>query len=301
MSDDTGDTARALHDVIGACLDARIPVNVALARMIAAAPSPDALSNALSSTGLKPEATSDGRAARIGGLVEAWRASAGSFEMLKSILRAADHERSDATPAHWRAVFDSAARINPDAAAALYALGETAIFDRASASIVDRLQDWHLIGGETRVFDLGCGSGRMLAGLAPHVASATGVDVSSEMLRRAAERTRKCANVTLALTTGEHLQCFEDGAFDLVVAVDVFPYLVACGADVVSRHIAECRRVLSRGGTLVILNYSYRGDAGRDATDVTQLAQGHGYTVERIAEGDFDLWDGATFVLRREL
>ena len=48
-----------------------------------------------------------------------------------------------------------------------------------------------------RVVDLGCGTGSVLADLAPHVARVIGVDSSGEMLEAARQRTRDLDNVEL--------------------------------------------------------------------------------------------------------
>ena len=89
------------------------------------------------------------------------------------------------------------------------------------------------------------------------------------------------------------------GAFDLVLAVDSFPYMVQAGPDVVGRHVAGAARVLRPGGALVVLNFSYRGDRAADRADATAFAAAHGFTLEQDGATPFDVWDGTAFVLRR--
>jgi hypothetical protein len=86
---------------------------------------------------------------------------------------------------------------------------------------------------------------------------------------------------------------------DLILAADVFPYLVQAGPDVVDMHIREARRVLRRAGSLVILNYSYRDDPAQDEADLRRLAGLHGLAVVHSGERPFSLWDAAVFHLAR--
>ena len=86
---------------------------------------------------------------------------------------------------------------------------------------------------------------------------------------------------------------------DLVAAVDVFPYLVGCAGDLAQRHFLEACRVLVRGGSLLVLNYSYVHDDPAAAAEATALATSAGLQLVRIARNDFDLWDGRTFHFKR--
>src|SRR5438270_8200 len=53
-----------------------------------------------------------------------------------------------------------------------------------------------------------------------------------------------------------------DGSFDLVLAVDSFPYIVAARPDLAGVHIRESARVLAPGGSLAIFNFAYTEDFG---------------------------------------
>jgi hypothetical protein len=87
--------------------------------------------------------------------------------------------------------------------------------------------------------------------------------------------------------------------FDLVYAVDSFPYILEAGPAVVEAHFAEARRVLRPAGELVLLNYSYRGDAERDGAEVAGLAARHGFDVAIRGERALSLWDGRAYRLLR--
>jgi SAM-dependent methyltransferase len=197
----------------------------------------------------------------------------------------------------WAAAFDAAVAAHPEASVALYTLGDPHLLDAASREIAAALQAWGLTGPDRRALDLGCGIGRMLPPLAQACALAVGVDVSAGMLAEARRRCTGRGNLLLVRSSGRDLAMFADGSFDLVLAVDSFPYLHLSG--LAESSFADAARLLAPGGHLAILNYSYRDDFEADRRDLDRLAQAHGLEVVRRGTRDFVLWDGASFVLRR--
>lgn len=284
--------------ILSAYGDGGMAPNVALARLLAAAPSEQDARAALRAARAHALPGS-ANAGRLGAMDVLWRDTPDAYAIVRSVAGLADHTHDGAGPRAWAAVFDRAAAISPAAGVALYCLGREDLLGAATDEIVARLGDWGLTGRKTAALDLGCGCGRMVAALAPRVASVTGIDVSEAMARAARRRCRPHGNARVIVTAGEGLAPFPDGAFDLVLAVDVFPYLVASAGDLAAAHVADAGRVLAPGGSLVILNYSYRGDRRRDENDVRALAERYGFFVVRIAHDDFMLWDGATFHLER--
>ena len=113
-----------------------------------------------------------------------------------------------------------------------------------------------------------------------------------------AQRRNRRSNVRFVAGSGRDLGGVEAAAFDLVLAADVFPYLV--GAGLADRHVADMARVLRPGGAAVILNYSYRSDPSLDGRDVAASAALHGFAVERAGERPFRLWDAAVFELVKD-
>jgi SAM-dependent methyltransferase len=197
-----------------------------------------------------------------------------------------------------REQFDRAVAVAPEASVALYSLNSPEILKRATAEIVTRLDEWRLLGPDASVLDIGCGIGRVAQALAPRVRSVTGIDVSPGMIDEARRRCADPSNIEFRVCSGRNLADFPDRAFDLVLAVDSFPYLVAADLAIAARHVADVARLLSPGGALAIFNYSYRGDLAADRRDLAMLAAAHSLVIERNGTRDFTLWDAAAFLLR---
>ena len=228
-------------------LVADLPANIALMRLLGEATSPKEATTVLARALADAPAAARGRIAALHALSaklpDAW-------SIVRGVLAQAEHggsSRALDTVEHWAAVFDRLARARPEAAVALYALGSPAMLAAATGEIVGRLQDWRLVGPAQHVLEIGCGIGRFVRALAPLSASVLGLDVSGEMIAEARRRCRDLANVQLEQSSGRDLGPVADASVDLVLAVDVFPYLVL--ADVAERHVAEAApRAAGRAG-----------------------------------------------------
>lgn len=273
-------------DPILLCLDGRISAEVAIARLLLAGDGAEAILRRIQDAPARNE-----HWAQLG-------AVAGDLHRLMRlramIERLTPDHAAAATPAAIAALFDAAVSASPEASVALYSLGDPTILDAATAEIVTWLDRQSLIGPQADVLDLGCGIGRMTVALAGKVRSVLGIDVSGAMVREAERRCAGLANVGLAVTNGADLAAWPDSTFDLVLAVDSFPYLVQAG--VAEQHAAESRRVLRPGGALVVLNLSYRGDHGRDRDDASVWASRHRLRLTLRGGQPFRLWDGSAYV-----
>ncbi len=201
-----------------------------------------------------------------------------------------------------RRFFDRTVARSEEASVALYSLGDAAILARATAEIVDLFARWGLLAPGRAALEIGCGIGRVQAALAGRLERIWGVDLSLSMLAAARRRTRggaAAAKLGLALTAGRDLAFFAGASFDLVYAVDSFPYLQAAGRRVVETHLAEAARVLRPGGDLAILNFSYRGDLDLDSLELAELCDIHGLVPEVLGQQPFALWDGAAYLARK--
>jgi SAM-dependent methyltransferase len=216
------------------------------------------------------------------------------------ILGGLDHERegNDAVD-YWTAAFDQAARTHPEGSVALYTLGNAELLEEATGEIVARLRDWGLLSPDVECLDIGCGIGRMELALAAHVRSVVGIDVAPAMVAEARRRCADLPNVAIHQTAGRDLAGFPDASFDLVLAVDSFPYVMQAGPDLAQAMVGEAARVLRPGGRLVLLNLSYRGDLNLDRTDLAKFAAAAGLDVVRNGTAEFTLWDAAAFELQK--
>ena len=196
-----------------------------------------------------------------------------------------------------RAQYDRAVAAAPEAAVALYSLGSAEILDQATREIVAQLTEWHLLGNDRDVLDIGCGIGRIEKAVAAKVRRITGIDISAEMLAEAQRRCAGLSNVIFLQTSGRNLTMLDGNAYDLVLAIDCFPYLVAAGTA--AQHVFDAARLLRPAGSLLILNFSYRGDISADLRDLNQFAEGTSLKIVRGGTRDFALWDGISFLLQR--
>jgi len=214
-----------------------------------------------------------------------------------------DHDASGPTPeqgiARIAGFFDRAVAHSPEASVALYSLGDPAILAAATEEIVGWLAERGVLGPDMDVLDLGCGFGRVAAALAPRCRSVLGLDVSAGMVAEARRRQGGLPNARFAQTGGQDLAALPDAGFDLVLAIDSFPYIVQTGDAVAARHVADAARILRPGGGLAILNLSYRNDDALDLQDARRWAGAHGFRLAVADPRPFQLWDGSAYVLKR--
>lgn len=119
--------------------------------------------------------------------------------------------------------------------------GYHALVDELEASIVIPF-----LPGK-RVLEVGCGTGLVLARLAPHAASAVGVDLSPGMLARARDRGLEVhEGSATALPFGDH-------SFDVVCSFKVLAHVPD-----IEGALREVARVLRPGGVAILEFYNRR-------------------------------------------
>ena len=102
-----------------------------------------------------------------------------------------------------------------------------------------------------RLVDIGTGTGRMIELFAPRAAYAIGIDKSSEMLRLARVKL-EAAGITSNLRQGDmYALPLQDESADCVIIHQVLHYAHSPAAA-----ISEAARVLSPGGTLLIVDFA---------------------------------------------
>lgn len=195
-----------------------------------------------------------------------------------------------------RALFDRLAAEAPEAGVALYSLGDPALLAAATAELVAVIDRWAPLRG-ARVLDFGCGIGRVAEAMAERGAWVTGIDISPGMIAEATRRAGGRDGLEYRCGDVDALAGLEASGFDLVLAADSLPYLIAAGTA--ERFVAAAARLLRPGGRLIVFNWSYRGDVAADLRDAGALAAAHGFALVRAGDTPFEIWDAAGWLLER--
>jgi SAM-dependent methyltransferase len=201
--------------------------------------------------------------------------------------------------ATFRRFFNRSVTRNEEASIAAYSLGDPGVLSQVTDEIMSLLDEWGLLDPDHKVLEIGSGIGRMQAALSPRVAEAHGIDIAPKMVEAARRRCAGLSNVHFALSSGLDLAGFPDERFDLVLAVDSFPYVQQAGPAVVEKHFEEAARVLAPGGEFVILHFSYRDTIETDRQDVRRLCRATGFSLVMNGAQPFKLWDGVVFRMRK--
>lgn len=112
------------------------------------------------------------------------------------------------------------------------------------------------------VLEIGVGTGLSLPRYRPHLA-VTGIDLSPDMLAKAAARARRngLARTSLAVMDASRL-AFADGTFDAAAVM----YVMTVVPDP-AKVMAEMRRILRPGGTAIVVNHFSRERGIRAAAE----------------------------------
>jgi SAM-dependent methyltransferase len=281
----------SLAGPLRACAQGRTPPNVALMQLLAATPDEATARRALHAAEAAP---ADAHALRrIREIRQRWDQEPNAFQLVKKVTSVTARPEG----ADWAAAFDEAARMSPVAAVALYSLGNLQLLAAATEELVAQLHAWDLLHAGFCVLDLGCGFGRVADAIAKEVRLVVALEISTRMAELARTTLGRHRNVVVIRSAGDGLSFLPDARFDVVLAIDSFPYLVDRGLG--ERHLADAARVLQAGGALLIMNYSYRGDLALDRRDLGHFAAAYGFAVERNGTTGLSLWDGRAFLLRR--
>jgi SAM-dependent methyltransferase len=292
-----------LHEPLLRCARGELPTPVALMHIAMAAKSAAQVAESLFAA---HASLRDGGAAeaarRIGHALDLWHEMPEAFSTVSGILDAVDHERASmpATEAirHWAAAYDRAATVSPEASVALYSFGDPDLLDAMTDEVAARMAEWDLLGPNRTLLDIGCGIGRFAQRLAPQARFIAALDISPRMLAVARRRCADLGNVAFVRSSGRDLAAFADARFDILYAIDIFPYLAESGT-LAAAHFQDAARVLKPGGRFLLINYSYAGGIESQRAEVAHLAAQSGFAVLRDGIRAFRLWDGWTFLMQR--
>ena len=176
-------------------------------------------------------------------------------------------------------------------------------------------------GTNTVVVEIGSGGGRIAHRVAPHVSQLICIDVERNMLRLCRAALANAANVTCVLVSKSSVIPLLSDSVDLVYSFDTMVHL---DQRTIFRYMQETRRVVHRGGMLMlhvathdtskgwehfedsVARGASRGELGSfeylDSHAVIRMAEHAGFSVvKRSVEGDGNFYyerDGL-FVLQR--
>lgn len=286
-----------LQDPLRRCARGELPPNVALMQMAMACRDRDEMEQSLALAIAAFAKEGDLLASnRLGAARRLWDETPKAWETIRAVL-AAVGQSNGGEVADWSRCFDRAAEISPEASVALYSLGRADLLESATAEVVAYMRRHGLLRPGHTALEIGCGIGRFLVPLAGEFRFVVGLDISLEMLREARRRCAGLDSIALLRGSGKGLECLASASFDLVFAIDSFPYIVASGEAAVVRHIQEVSRVLRPGGTCFIVNYSYRGDRATHRAALTAYANSAALRLLSRSADALCNWDGEIFHL----
>lgn len=131
---------------------------------------------------------------------------------------------------------------------------DEAEFHKVGVRFAERMMERFIAYGSVtpsyaHMLEIGCGVGRLLKPLAARFDTVTGVDISEEMLRHAAEYCACMPNIRLILNDGHTLKEIADESMDYVGSAGVFQHII--DFTVIAGYITEALRVLKPGGVFV--------------------------------------------------
>lgn len=132
-----------------------------------------------------------------------------------------------------------------DSLTAILADGDERSYQSSGRTEAEALR--RFLGPDTRVLDIGCGTGRVMEHLAPWCREVHGIDISERMVAGGRERLAHLSNVQFHHGNGYDLAGFEDGSFDVVYSIVALQHMPR---TVAYNYLLESNRVLTEDGVL---------------------------------------------------
>jgi ubiquinone/menaquinone biosynthesis C-methylase UbiE len=156
-------------------------------------------------------------------------------------------------------VWDSASQSLTDARISVCGTSDDAEWQRSGEATASDVRSEAAVQTSDTVLEIGCGAGRVGRHLAPHCATWIGADVSSNMLRFAAESLKDLPNVRFFKLNGFDLTGVDADSVDVVYSTGVFMHLDEWERY---RYIADAHRALRPGGRIYVDNFNLLSDEG---------------------------------------
>jgi ubiquinone/menaquinone biosynthesis C-methylase UbiE len=150
-------------------------------------------------------------------------------------------------------VYASIADVDIETQERLAGVLELRAADRQQRAMLDSYLSEIEFSTQSRVLEIGCGTGAVTRVLADHpgVAEAIGVDPSPVFVSKAQELAGTAANVMFEEGDGRALR-FPDGDFDAVIL-----HTTLCHVPQPERILSEAHRILRAGGNLAVFDGDY--------------------------------------------
>lgn len=274
-------------DLLRRCADGHLPLPIALLKLANMTADRGELERLLRRVLAADEVTGIGldRLRRLDGILQTQPDVHGIVRRMNATLAARPSAVSETS--HWSSVFDDAVKISPEACVALYSFGDPALLRQITDELVGKLLQWRVLRPTSRILDYGCGIGRVVEALASRACLVVGADISPGMLREAQSRLTGLENVRL--TAVDELE-IEEPAFDLILLVDVCPYLKDSRPT-----LRGLLPALAPDGNLIVINWSYDIASAEQRVLARDFAREHGLVLVREGTPEFTMWDGLVF------
>jgi ubiquinone/menaquinone biosynthesis C-methylase UbiE len=159
----------------------------------------------------------------------------------------------------YKQLWDSKAGSQADALVAVDGSSDESIVQSNGQFTAGQVRNALDIRASDHVLELGCGVARIGRELAPICAHWTGVDISGNMIERAAERTAHQANVSLHCLDRNSLDMIPDGSIDKAYSIAVICHM---DKEDLYLYLEELYRVVKPGGMIFVETWNLAHPVG---------------------------------------
>jgi SAM-dependent methyltransferase len=195
-------------------------------------------------------------------LVEVVASSSGRFPERSVLARVPVIRESPVVPhsrGNYKEVWDREANTLGHAHYAVCGSDDAAEYERSGEATAADIIAEAAVGPTDTVFEIGCGTGRVGARLAPACKQWIGADISANMLSHAREALKNLPNVSLVELQGADLSGIDDRSVDVVYCTGVFMHLDEWDRF---RYVQDAYRILRPGGRVYYDNFNLLSDEG---------------------------------------
>lgn len=190
------------------------------------------------------------------------------------------------SPENYKAAWNARSATLSDGMAAVDGSADEAVLAATGAFTAGQVHAALELEPGDRVFEIGCGVGRIGAQLAGHVALWHGLDIAENMAALARARVESHPGATASAVDGPNLKPFADASMDKGYCVAVFIHM---DKEDMVLYLREVARVLRPGGLFYFDHWNLSHPVGwqRFAYEVEQVARGDASERKDVARNQF--------------